>query len=115
MLRGYAGVGNPSHIIYNLMDEVDESMTNSSESRMVLFQNSLTIGLGSSVISQFLNNFIYLLLLAVLGPHSYKDSSLAAVHGLLTVAAPLLWSAGSRVHRLQQLRHAGPIVAALGL
>ena len=81
MLRGYAIVGNPSHIIYNLMDEVDESMTNSSESRMVLFQNSLTVGLGSSVTSHVLNNFIYALLLAVLGPHGCKDFSLVAVSG----------------------------------
>ena len=53
MLRGYAVVGNASHIIYNLMDEVDESMTNSSESRIVLFQNSLSIGLGRSMTSYF--------------------------------------------------------------
>ena len=53
MLREYAVVGNASHIIYNLMDEVDESMTNSSESRIVLFQNSLSIGLGSSMTSYF--------------------------------------------------------------
>lgn len=41
------------HITYNLMEEVDVSITNSSEFRILLFQNSLIKGLGSSRISYF--------------------------------------------------------------
>ena len=98
-------MGNASHIVYNLMDQV----TNSSESRIVLFQNSLIIGLGSSMISYFKKELYLFIIFGCAGSSLRHDYSLVAasggdslvVRGLLILVACSVAEHGLLVNRLQ--------------